>query len=471
MILRIEDTDQTRYVPGAEEYIINTLEWAGIELDEGPKEGGEFVPYRQSERKDIYQQYAQQLISNGHAYYAFDSAEELEAMRTRLREEKAFSQHYNAESRQQMKNSFTLSEEEVKSRIESGQPYVVRLNVPAEGQVAFTDIIRGDVSVDCNTLDDKVLLKSDGLPTYHLANVVDDHLMQITHVIRGEEWLPSLPIHVLLYRYFDWQAEMPSFAHLPLILKPEGNGKLSKRDADKSGFPIFPLSWEDVETKEVSEGFKEAGYLPEALLNFLAFLGWNPGDDRELFNKEELIAAFSLDRIGKGGAKFDIAKAQWYNQHYIKHVPNQDLEQILANALSEEGITFDDNKVAEVVGLMKERITFQHELVNQARFFFVNPEVYDERAVQKKWNEQAVSALEAVRDAYLEMTTFDQESIKVRTNEICTELDIPLGKIMPALRIAITGSLSGPDLMSTLQILGANEVSERIVKAISTIGN
>ena len=337
MILRIEDTDQARYVEGAEKYILDSLKWAKIGIDEGPEESGEFQPYRQSERKEIYQKYAQQLVIEGKAYYAFDTPEELEAMRERLKEGRVANPQYNAITRTTMKNSLTLSEDEVNKRISNGEPYVVRLMVPKKEEVRFHDLVRDWVVVLSSTIDDKILLKSDGMPTYHLANVVDDHLMKITHVIRGEEWLPSAPLHVLLYRYLGWEASMPKFAHLPLLLKPDGNGKLSKRDSLKHGFPIFPLEWHDPESGEKLKGFREEGYLADAFLNFLAFLGWNPGTEQEIFAKDELIKSFSIDRIGKAGAKFDIDKAKWFNQQYLKMKSNDEIGKMIQDVCAEHG--------------------------------------------------------------------------------------------------------------------------------------
>jgi len=339
MILRIEDTDQNRYVPGAEEYIINSLNWVGIQIDEGVGKGGPHAPYRQSERKPIYKQYAQQLVDEGNAYYAFDTEQDLEAMRERLKATGDANQQYGSVSRMQMNNSLTLEKEEVDKKLSAGEAYVIRLKVPANEEIELTDLIRGEVVVNSSQVDDKVLMKSDGMPTYHLANVVDDYLMKISHVIRGEEWLPSAPLHVLLYQFLGWQNEMPQFAHLPLLLKPDGNGKLSKRDADRMGFPIFPLNWTDPATQELATGFKETGFLPEALINFLAFLGWNPGTEKEIFSISELVEAFSIERIGKAGAKFDIQKAQWFNQHYLRAKSDQELAEYLLAALANERIT------------------------------------------------------------------------------------------------------------------------------------
>ncbi|MCH8317645.1 MAG: glutamate--tRNA ligase, partial [Bacteroidetes bacterium] len=368
MILRIEDTDQSRYVEGAEDYILEALEWCGIKLDEGPKQGGKFAPYRQSERKSIYMEYAQNLVDNGFAYYAFDTPEELDAMRQRLHAAKVASPQYNTITRNTMKNSITLPEDEVKTRIKS-QPFVIRLKVPRKEEIRFNDLVRGWVLVHSSAIDDKVLMKSDGMPTYHLANVVDDHLMEITHVIRGEEWLPSTPLHVLLYKYLGWEDTMPEFVHLPLLLRPDGNGKLSKRDAEKYGFPIYPIEWKspknlksEIRNPKPEKGFRESGYLPEAVINFLAFLGWNPGTQQELFTLKELIKAFSIERIGKAGAKFDIEKAKWYNQQYLRSNPDKELAQYLLEAIkkynskiSNDKIECTDQKAATIVSIMKER--------------------------------------------------------------------------------------------------------------------
>src|SRR5688572_17932487 len=368
MILRIEDTDQNRFVPGAEEYIRKSLEWVGIKIDEGVGIGGPHAPYRQSERKEIYRQYAQQLIDSGSAYYAFDTEPELEAMRERLKAAGVAIQQYNSITRMEMRNSLTLKPEEVKALIESGYPYVIRLKVPRKEEVRLNDLIRGWVMVHSSQIDDKVLMKSDGMPTYHLANVVDDYLMKISHVIRGEEWLPSAPLHVLLYKYFGWEDVMPQFAHLPLLLKPDGNGKLSKRDADQLGFPIFPLTWTDPNSKEVAVGYREAGYLPDALINFLAFLGWNPGTTQELFSMDQLIEAFQIERINKAGAKFDFHKAQWFNQQYLKSKSDNELAQFLLQSLKKENISCPEDKAVKIAAIMKERVTFPKDFWEQGKF-------------------------------------------------------------------------------------------------------
>ncbi|MFO7258727.1 MAG: glutamate--tRNA ligase, partial [Bacteroidota bacterium] len=379
MILRIEDTDQARFVPGAEAYIKEALAWIGIRLDEGPDEGGPYGPYRQSERKEMYREYAVTLVRKGHAYYAFDTPEELQAMRDRLTAAGVAQPQYNSVTRVQMRNSLTLPPDEVERLIASGVPYVIRLKVPRKEEIRLNDLIRGWVLVHSSQIDDKVLMKSDGMPTYHLANVVDDHLMKITHVIRGEEWLPSAPLHVLLYRYLGWEDSMPQFAHLPLLLKPDGNGKLSKRDADQMGFPIFPLDWTDPATGEKAIGFREAGYLPEALVNFLAFLGWNPGTEQELFTLDDLIGSFSLERINKAGARFDIQKAQWYNQQYLRRKSPETLASYLLDSLAVEGIACPREKAIAIAGLMQDRITFPREIWEQGKYFFRPPESYDEK--------------------------------------------------------------------------------------------
>lgn len=439
MILRIEDTDQNRFVPGAEEFIIESLKWAGITIDEGVGVGGPHAPYKQSERKEIYKKYAQQLLDAGHAYYAFDTAEELEAQR---KSNPSF--QYDAKSRMSLKNSLSNPGIEIKA------PYVIRFKTPADTNVTVNDLIRGEVTFNTSQVDDKVLMKSDGMPTYHLANVVDDHLMKISHVIRGEEWLPSAPLHVLLYKYLGWEDTMPRFAHLPLLLKPDGNGKLSKRDADKAGFPIFPLTWKDPNTGETAIGYREAGYLPEAIVNFLALLGWNPGTEQELFTMDELIEAFSIERIGKAGAKFDILKAQWFNQQYIrKRTP--EMVGFLNKKLAEEGIR--SGKTEDIVEALKERVTFPKDFWEQGKFFFVAPE---KTAIP----ENAAGFFKTLSE---EITKHPAETnFKMLVENAATQAGVKLGQMMKPLRIAITGSTSGPDLMKTMEILGSEEVIKRI---------
>jgi glutamyl-tRNA synthetase len=469
MILRIEDTDQGRFVPGAEEYIIDALAWAGIKIDEGQGVGGPYAPYRQSERKELYQKYVQQLIENGFAYYAFDTEQELEVMRDKLKAAGADNQQYGITTRMQMRNSLTLTKTEVESMLSSGTPYVIRFKVPPHEQVKVSDLIRGEVVVDSDQIDDKVLMKSDGMPTYHLANVVDDYLMKISHVIRGEEWLPSAPLHVLLYKFFGWQNEMPRFAHLPLLLKPDGNGKLSKRDADKMGFPIFPLDWTDPKTSEISKGYKESGYLPEALINFLAFLGWNPGTTQEIFSMEELIKAFSIERIGKAGTKFDIHKAQWYNQQYLRAKSEEELAEYLLKSLAKEQIACSREKAMKICGVMKERVTFPQDFWLQGQFFFHSPTTFDESVVAKKWNDDAVKVLTAYCEEIEKLSDFTADVAKSTLEKVTASLGIGTGKILQALRVSITGGASGPDLMMTMEIIGKQEVCSRINYALATL--
>ncbi|WP_304232961.1 glutamate--tRNA ligase [Jiulongibacter sediminis] len=459
-ILRIEDTDQSRYVAGAEEYIIDSLNWLGVNFDEGQSVGGPHAPYRQSERKDIYHKYAQQLIDTGKAYYAFDTADELAEMRAELEAAKVDNPSYNSVTRMKMKNSFTLSKEEVEAKIAAGEPHVIRLNVPIKEEIRFKDIIRDWVVVHSSTIDDKVLLKADGMPTYHLANIVDDHEMGITHVIRGEEWLPSAPLHVLLYRAFGWQH--PEFAHLPLLLKPEGNGKLSKRDGLLGDFPVFPMEWKD-EAGEVSRGFREDGYLPEAVLNFLALLGWNPGTEQEFFDLEELIQAFSLEKINKSGARFDIQKAQWFNEHYIKNMPESEL---IAQV---NAMVNDERLAANLVTLMKDRVKFVKEIVSEVPYLFNAPAEYDMAIAEKKWDDLAKKAMPIIVDLLKGVNDFTTENIHHAIWEGLPEHEIKPGKVMQALRLAVTGVGNGPDLMLMLQILGKDEVIGRIERAIERL--
>ncbi len=460
MLLRIEDTDQTRFVEGAEDYIIEALKWVGITIDEGISVGGPHAPYRQSERKPIYMDYAMQLINSGKAYYAFDSSEELDAMRQTF-ESQGSAFQYNAATRSRLKNSLTFSEEETQAKIAAGEPYVIRLKVPAKEEIRFKDIIRDWVHVHSSTMDDKVLMKSDGMPTYHLANVVDDHLMEISHVIRGEEWLPSAPLHVLLYRAFGWEDTMPLFAHLPLLLKPEGNGKLSKRDADLGGFPVFPLEWKNPDGT-VAKGFREEGYLSDAVVNFLAFLGWNPGTEQELFSMEELIESFSLERINKAGAKFDINKAKWFNQQYLKLRSDETLaKEYLPN--------FESDKALKIVSLFKERVTFPQEITKEAEALFIAPVTYDEAVVASKWNDDAKKGITAFKDALPALDNFVANDIKHVLHAELEKLGIKMGKVMQALRVATTGVGAGPDLMLSMEIIGKEAVIARLEKALNTL--
>jgi glutamyl-tRNA synthetase len=474
MLLRIEDTDQNRFVPGAEEYILKSLAWCGIVIDEGVGVGGPHAPYRQSERKPMYKQYADQLIAAGHAYYAFDTPEELDAMRARLQAAKVPNPQYNSITRAQMRNSLTLPEDEVKALLENDTPYVIRLKVPRKEEIRFQDLIRGWVVVHSSAVDDKVLMKSDGMPTYHLANIVDDHLMEISHVIRGEEWLPSAPLHVLLYRYLGWESTMPQFAHLPLLLKPDGTGKLSKRDGDKLGFPVFPLEWHgtDAETGQptISSGYRESGYLPEAFINFLAFLGWNPGSQQEIFSMDELVQAFSIDRVSKSPARFDQNKVKWYNEHYLRAKSNAELAPYLIDALAEHGISCDAAKAELIVGVMKERVSFPKDFWMEARYFFLAPETYDEQVVAKKWNPQVSAALAAYAAALPGAPDTSAESLKALFNETMEAQGIKPGQVLQALRVAVTGAAAGPDLFETLAILGTGEVAQRLTAAVERLG-
>ena len=472
MVLRIEDTDQNRFVPGAEEYILDSLRWAGIEYDEGPDKGGPYGPYRQSERKEIYAQYAKQLLDEGNAYYAFDTPEEIEAMRERLKANRVATPQYNAITRMQMKNSITLPQEEVKQRIESGEPYVIRLKVPPKEDVRLNDMVRGWVMVHSSAIDDKVLMKSDGMPTYHLANVVDDHLMKITHVIRGEEWLPSAPLHVLLYRFLGWEESMPKFGHLPLLLKPDGNGKLSKRDGDKHGFPVFPITgtFPGKDGKEeIYHGFREAGYLPDAFVNFLAFLGWNPGTEKEIFSMKELINEFSVERIGKSGTKFDIDKARWFNQQYLNSKPSSELASYLRSDLEKRKIAYEGIDLEKVCETLKGRVTFPGDFWKEGSFLFEMPQSFDERTVNKKWSSTAVAFLEAYAAEVKEMSSLTAENAKELMDNLIAEKDVKPGQVVPALRLAVTGKGAGPDLMAILEILGPGNVAARLIHAINKI--
>ena len=469
MLLRIEDTDQTRFVPGAEDYIKKALAWIGVEIDEGPDNPGDCGPYRQSERKPMYMQYALKLVEEGNAYYAFDTEDDLVQMRERLKAAKVASPQYNAITRATMKNSLTLPEDEVKARLAAGEPYVIRLKVPRKEEVRLNDMVRGWVMVHSSAIDDKVLMKSDGMPTYHLANVVDDHLMTITHVIRGEEWLPSAPLHVLLYKFLGWESTMPQFAHLPLLLKPDGEGKLSKRDGDLMGFPVFPLEWNDPVKGEISKGFKEEGYLPEALLNFLAFLGWNPGTNEEIFSMQELIDTFTVERIGKSGTKFDINKAKWYNQHYLRAKPAKELAAYLEADLKKNNIT-TTIALEPVVELLKERIVFPTDIWIESKFFFERPTTYEAKVTESKWTAEAVDVIEVFAAALAALPSSpDGPQAKELFHHVLEEKGVKMGKVMQALRVALTGNGAGPDLMEIISILGKEESVARLQVAVSVL--
>lgn len=470
-VLRIEDTDQTRYVPGAENYIIEALKWCGIEPNEGVGFGdGKFAPYRQSERKDqgIYKQYAQQLIDSGHAYYAFDTSEELDDMRKKLEAAKAKSSSYNAITRQNMKNSLTLSEDEVKRKLESNEAYVIRFKIPRNEEVRLKDIIRGWVVVNSNELDDKVLFKSDGMPTYHLANIVDDYLMEITHVIRGEEWLPSAPLHVLLYRALGWENVMPEFAHLPLLLKPDGNGKLSKRDGDRLGFPVFPLSGELLDTStgkmETFTGYREKGYFADGFINMLALLGWNPGNNQEMMSLNELISLFSLEKISKSGAKFDAEKTKWFNQQYLRKRSPKELAEFWKPELNEKQIKVDDSFLENVCKLLMEKAQFTHEFWSLGSYFFTDALNYDEEVIKKRWNEKSKGFFELLTSKMNALNTFDAVETENCFKSVCEEAGVKTGEVMQLYRVALTGMGGGPALFEITALLGKEKVVSRLQK-------
>ncbi len=467
-LLRIEDTDQARFVEGAEKYIIDSLNWCGIPFDEGPGKEGDCGPYRQSERAYIYKEYADILISSGNAYYAFDTAEDLDKHR-KEHEAKGKTFIYNWHNRLKLENSLSLSEEEVKKRIEANEAYVIRFKSPENETLELTDEIRGDMEVNTSILDDKVLFKSDGLPTYHLANVVDDHLMAITHVIRGEEWLPSLALHTLLYRAFGWKA--PNFAHLPLILKPQGKGKLSKRDGDKMGFPVFPLEWKDPKTGEVSSGYREENYFPEAVVNMLSLLGWNPGTEQEFFNLKELVGAFELSRVHKSGAKFDPEKTKWFQQHYLQQASTEVLAKKFQKILSKKGINTSTEYVLKVVSLLKERATFVDDFWELGNYFFETPKIYDSKAVKKAWKEDTVPTMENIAVNIAETYPFSAENLQTRIKGWITAHEIGFGKVMQPLRLSLVGAMQGPDVFEIAATLGKEETLKRIQLAIKRLNS
>ncbi len=461
-VLRIEDTDQNRYVEGAEQYIIEALNWCGIPFDEGPGIDAGFGPYRQSERKNIYKQHAEELVSKGKAYYAFDTAEELDYHR-KDHEEKGKTFIYNWHNRLKLKNSLSLGKEEVYKRLDSGEDYVIRFKNPQDETLLLKDIIRGEIKIDTNTLDDKVLFKADGMPTYHLANIVDDHLMAISHVIRGEEWLPSLALHYQLYYALGWRA--PEFAHLPLILKPTGKGKLSKRDGDKMGFPVFPLEWKDPESGVISKGYREDGYFPEAVVNFLAFLGWNPGTEQEVFNLNELTRTFDLEKVNKAGARFDPDKTKWYNHQYLQQKSNIELAENF-KSIRPELKNLDINYVSLIVGLIKERADFVSDFWDLSHFFFETPREYDEKALKKAWKDDTNGLMRELV-AFIKTLEFESsESIQTAIKTWISNREIGFGKVMMPLRIALVGDLKGPDLYEIIFMIGRDETLKRIEKAI-----
>ena len=485
-VLRIEDTDQNRYVEGAENYIINALNWCNMPFDEGPHKNEKFGPYRQSERKHLYKQYADELIASGNAYYAFDTADELDAQR---KEHEANNETfiYNWHNRLELNNSLSLSAKDTQAKLNAGNDYVIRFKSPQDETLHLKDIIRGDIKIDTNVLDDKVLFKSDGMPTYHLANIVDDHLMEISHVIRGEEWLPSLALHYQLYKAFGW--ESPEFAHLPLILKPTGKGKLSKRDGDKLGFPVFPLQWEDPKTHDISRGYKEDGYFPEAMVNFLAFLGWNPGTEQEIFSLEELENAFDLKRVNKAGARFDPDKTKWFNHHYMQEQHNDDLaeafkpivdeklnvvqsesEESNQNAISPDGRNdIDINFISMVIGLIKERSTFVSDLWSLSHFFFQAPTSYDEKASKKALKEGTGELMTELISIINNIEDFTVENLQIEIKSWITSNEIGFGKVMMPLRLALVGALQGPDVFDIMYMIGKAETVKRIENVVSVL--
>jgi glutamyl-tRNA synthetase len=467
-VLRIEDTDQSRYVANAEQYIIDALKWCKIPFDEGPKKNEKYGPYRQSERKELYKQYADTLINSGWAYYAFDTSEQLDVHR---KEHDAIGKTfiYNWHNRQKgsLVNSLVLTDIEVKEKIAAGKNYVIRFKTPQDEILRMTDEIRGSITIDTNTLDDKILFKSDGMPTYHLANIVDDHLMKISHVIRGEEWLPSMPLHVLLYRAFEWNT--PKFAHLPLILKPIGKGKLSKRDGDKLGFPVFPLAYTDEDSKNISSGYKEEGYFSDAFINMLAFLGWNPGTEQEIFNLEALIENFDLDRVSKSGAKFSPEKARWFNQQYMQTSDNEALTNLYLPILEEKGISKDKDFVLKVVASIKERAVFVKDFWDLSNFFFETPTIFDPKASKKNWKTETGSLMNEVINILKNIEDFSSENTERVIKKWITAKEINFGKVMQPLRLSLVGKLAGPYLFDIMDIIGKTETIHRIENAIQKL--
>lgn len=465
LVFRIEDTDSTRFVPGAEEYILESFRWLGIKFDEGVSFGGDKGPYRQSERRDIYKKYVEQLLDVGKAYLAFDTPEELEAKRAEIN-----NFQYDASTRMSMRNSLSLSKEEVDELIADGKQYVVRFKIEPGIDVHVYDLIRGEVVIKSDILDDKVLYKSaDELPTYHLANIVDDHLMDISHVIRGEEWLPSAPLHVLLYEAFGWKDTMPQFAHLPLLLKPEGKGKLSKRDGDRLGFPVFPLEWHDPKTEEVSSGYRESGYFPEAVVNFLALLGWNPGTEQELFTLDELVEAFDISRCSKAGAKFDFQKCIWFNHEYILHKSNEEIAELFAPIVANNGVEESLGRVTEVVSMMKDRVNFVKELWPLCSFFFIAPTSYDEKVKKKRWKEFSPQQMTELRDVLASLDDFSIESQEAAVHKWIEEKEYKLGDVMNAFRLCLVGEGKGPGMFDISAFLGKEETLHRLEVALKTL--
>lgn len=466
LVFRIEDTDSNRFVPGAEDYILESFRWLGIKFDEGVSFGGSHGPYRQSERREIYKKYVRQLLDEGKAYYAFDTPEELEKVHTEIR-----NFQYDAHSRMRMRNSLTLSEEEVKRLIGEGEQYTVRFKIEPGQEIHVNDMIRGDVCIKSDILDDKVLYKSaDELPTYHLANIVDDHLMEITHVIRGEEWLPSAPLHVLLYHAFGWEDTMPRFAHLPLLLKPEGKGKLSKRDGDRLGFPVFPLEWHDPKSNEVSSGYRESGYFPEAVVNFLALLGWNPGTEQEIFSLDELVKAFDITKCSKSGAKFDYQKCIWFNHEYILRKSNEEIARLFAPIVANNGVEESFERVQKVVSMMKDRVSFVKDLWPLCSFFFIAPTEYDAKTVKKRWKEYSSQQMTELCEVLENIDDFSIEGQEPIVEKWITDKGYKMGDVMNAFRLALVGIGKGPGMFDISAFLGKDETIRRLKKAIQVLG-
>ena len=465
-LLRIEDTDENRFVPGAMEYILESLKWCGIQPNEGEGYGGEKGPYIQSLRKEMYRPFAEELVKNGSAYLAFDTAEELDQMREKAKQTGMPNWQYNAITRSSMKNSLTLSKEEVDRRMAAGEPYTIRMKMPRNTDIKFEDIIRGWITVNTNNLDDKVLFKESGMPTYHLANIVDDHLMEITHVIRGEEWLPSAPLHVLLYEAFGW--ERPLFAHLPLILRPDGNGKLSKRDGDRLGFPVFPLDWMSPEGEKYT-GYRESGYFSDAFINMLALLGWNPGTNQEIFTLEELVKEFSLERVGKSGSRFDPEKTHWFNQQYLRNKSNDQLAALLSPLLINAGKNYPNHFLAGVCGLMKERATFVKDILTDGDFFFSDSVQFDQHVVDKKWNAETSVLMDELTILLSEISEFSMENIEKKFSAYLEEKKLGFGKVGPGFRLLVTGKGAGPSMFSICALLGKETVLQRMKNGIVTL--
>ena len=471
-IVRIEDTDQTRFVEGAEQYIFDCLEWCGLTPDESVIHGGTYTPYRQSERKEIYRQYAQQLIRDGHAYYAFDTTGELEAMREKLKADGSHSLQYDHRSRMSMHNSLSRSVEHTQALLEQGVPYVIRIKVDPEEAISFSDMIRGTIDLDASNVDDKVLLKADGMPTYHLAVVVDDYLMKISHAFRGEEWLPSAPVHILLWKYLFGLDNMPQWAHLPLILKPDGNGKLSKRDGDRLGFPVYAMDWTDPQTKDVTKGFKEIGFLPEAFINLLALLGWNDGTEQEIFSLEELVEKFSMERVHKGGAKFDFEKAKWFNHEWIKKLDVSNYHSRVKALLSEKNIAdIDDEYLTKVMLLIKDRCTLLPDFYTQGKFFFQSPDVYDNASVKPKWDDAKKLFFNDVITRFENIESWDAIPLEELFKQLATESNIKIGELQMIFRIMLVGAKTGPGVFVIAETVGRTETIQRIRKAIDNFNS